>query len=160
MEGSALEDASLEALLPGVPSGSNLPRQTENPRLNRTAESIGSALGTTVGKFRSGMTLVQSRSEQTAREVTDTISQHAQSLTAAAVEQAERLGDVAEGKASEFLDSAQKQIDELREVARRGLVEARKQAAIAREEHPDRIDPGLCRPLFCARFRAQGLEIQ
>lgn len=136
LENSALENPSVEALLPGIPADENLPLREPNPRLNRTAETIGSALGTTVGKLRSGITLVQNRSEETARDVAGTISEQAQSLSAAAIEQAEHLGDIAEERASEFLDTAQEQWKALRETGLRGLQEARKQVAIAREEHP------------------------
>lgn len=150
-ENTALEDPSVEALLPGVPSSRSLP-PVENPRLNRTAETIGSALGTTVGKVRSGMTLVQTRSEEKAREVADTLSQHAQTVSAAAVEKAEHLGDVAEEKASELLDSAQQGWESLRETARRGLVEARKQVAVARDEHPVELILGFAALAFATGF--------
>ncbi len=149
---SILEDPSVEALLPGVPPRKELPSDSGNPRLNRTAETIGSALGATVGKLRSGMTVVQSRTEETARDVSDTISERAQSLSAAALEQAEHLGDIAEEKASELLDKAQEQWQALRETAQQGLTEARKQVAVAREERPVELILGIAALSFVAGF--------
>ena len=150
-ESAALEDPSVEPLLPDVPPDRTLPA-TENPRLNRTAESIGSALGTTVGKVRSGLTLVQARSEEKAREVADHLSQQAEAVSAAAIEKAEHLGDIAEEKASELLDSAQEGWESLRETARRGLIEARKQVAVAREEHPVELILGFAALAFTVGF--------
>lgn len=150
-ENTALDDPSVEALLPGVPDQPSLPRP-ENPRLNRTAESIGSALGSTVGKVRSGLTLVQTRSEEKAREVADNLSQRAEAVSASAIEKAEHLGDVAEEKAAQFLDSAQEGWESLRQTAQRGLAEARRQVAIAREEHPIELILGFAALAFAAGF--------
>jgi ElaB/YqjD/DUF883 family membrane-anchored ribosome-binding protein len=130
-------DPSVEALLPG-PSvdDAHLLREAHNPRLNRTAETIGSALGTTVGKLRSNLTLVQNRQMAAAHDITDAISERAQGLSAAAMEKAEQLGDVAEEKAGQLADAAQEQWTTLRANARRTVFRAREQAAILKEQKP------------------------
>lgn len=130
-------DASVEALLPG-PSveDTHLLPEAHNPRLNRTAESIGSALGSTVGKLRSGLTLVQKRPIAAGHGITDTISGRAQSISAAAIETAEHLGDIAEDKASQLADTAQYQWIKFRANARRVVVRSREQAAVLKEKKP------------------------
>lgn len=135
LENPALDDHSVEKLLAGLPPEPALPC-SENPRLNRTAENIGTALGTTVGKMRSGLSLVQTRPREMAHDFSQKLSQQAESLSAAAVERAEQLGDVAEEKVSLTFNAAQEQWASLRENARIRIIELRKQAAILRDEHP------------------------
>lgn len=135
LENPALDDHSVEKLLAGLPPEHTLPR-SENPRLNQTAENIGAALGTTIGKMRSGLSLVQTREREMAHDLSRKLSQQAEGLSAAAVEKAGQLGDIAEEKASMAFNAVQEQWDTLRERAGVRIVELRKRAAILRDEHP------------------------
>ena len=134
-EEPAVEDHSIDYLLAGFAPEGTLYR-SENPRLNRAAQSIGAAVGTAVGKMRSGLSLVQARERELARDLSQRVSEQAEGLSAAVVEKPEQFGDVAEEKASEFLDVAQEQWDKLSEQARQRLIELRTQAATLRDEHP------------------------
>lgn len=140
VENSTLEepivpDQGVDHLLAGIPSAGNLPRP-ENARLNRTAESIGTALGSTVVKMRSGLSLVQSREREIARDLSQRISQQTETLSAAVVERAEQFGDVAEEKASQLYDVAQQRWNDLNQAARNAVLDARKKATQLRDEHP------------------------
>jgi hypothetical protein len=111
-------------------------RSTVNVRLNRTAESIGAALGTTVGKVRSGLSLVVDREQELQRNLADTISGKTETFSAAATEKAERIGDIIEERATQIAITAQEQWDVISEKARERVVEFRRQAAVLRDEHP------------------------
>lgn len=136
LENSAT-DPSVEPLLPGpIVDDTHLLAEAHNPRLNRTAESIGSALGTTVGRLRSGLTLVQKRQGEATHGITEKISEQAHELSAAAIERAEQLGDVAEETAGRIADTAQQQWTVVRANTRRIVFRAREQAAVMKEEKP------------------------
>jgi hypothetical protein len=133
----APDEQSIDQLLAGLPpsADSTVPGQT-SPRLNRTAEGIGSALGTTVGRVRSGLTLVQRREREIARDLSETVSQQAENLSAAVVEQVDRITDVAEERVSQFTRALNEEMGVLRFRAATRIKELRKQAATARDEHP------------------------
>ncbi len=143
-EKSPLDAQSIDEILARFPSERELPLASDsarsfrpqNPRLNRTAENIGAALGTTVGRMRNGLSLVQSRQREITREVSDRPAQQAQAFTATAVEKVEELGDVVEEKASEFADFAQQGLGQIRRQARERITELRRQAVQLREERP------------------------
>lgn len=151
----ALDERSIDQLLAGFVPERTLPA-AQNPRWNRTAETIGRSLGGTVGRVRSNLSVVRDRERQIAREITDTLSEQAQSISAAAIEKAERLGDVVEERTSQILDTAQQQWDTLSEQARTRVVELRKQAATLRDEHP--LELVLCFAGFAFALGA-GLKI-
>lgn len=111
-------------------------RSTVNLRLNRTAETIGAALGTTVGRVRSGLSLVVDREQELQRNLADTISEKSETFSAAATEKAERISDILEERATQIAITAQEQWDALNERAREKVIELRRQAAVLREEHP------------------------
>jgi hypothetical protein len=133
----APDEQSIDQLLAGLPpsADSTVPGQT-SPRLNRTAESIGSALGTTVGRVRSGLTLVQRREREIARDLSQSLSQSAGDVSAAVVEHVDHITDVAEERVSQFTRTFNEELDVLRFRASSRMKELRKQAAIARDEHP------------------------
>lgn len=133
-----LDDRSVDQLLAGLSPERTLPRE-ENPRLNRTAETIGAALGTTVGKMRSGISLVQDRRREATQGISSTISQTSESLSAAAMEKAERLGDFAEEKVSALANSAQERWDVVSRATRNRVFELRQQAARARDREPIKV---------------------
>jgi ElaB/YqjD/DUF883 family membrane-anchored ribosome-binding protein len=135
LEELAVKDQGIEELLAGFTPERTLP-ESRNPRLNRTAESIGSALGTTVGKMRSGLSLVRDREQEMQRDLSETLSQKAETLSAAATEKAELFGDVVEEKASQVFNAAQEQWEAISEKTRERVVELRRQAAELRDEHP------------------------
>jgi ElaB/YqjD/DUF883 family membrane-anchored ribosome-binding protein len=153
LESATPADPSAEALLsgPSVESSRLLP-EAHNPRLHRTAESIGLALGTTVGKLRSGLALVQKRPLDAAHGLSGAISEQTQSLSAAAIENAEHLGDVVEEKASELASNAQAQWSAFRDNARRAIVRARERAAILKEEKPLHLVGAFAAAAFVVGF--------
>lgn len=133
----ALDEQSIDQLLAGLPSSvDSTVLGPTSPRLNRTAESIGSALGTTVGRVRSGLTLVQEREREMARDLSQTVSQQAENLSAAVVEHVDHLTDVAEERVFEFARTFNRQLDVLRFRANARMRELRRQATITRDEHP------------------------
>ncbi|HEY3928335.1 MAG TPA: hypothetical protein VGL89_08175 [Candidatus Koribacter sp.] len=145
-ERSPLDTQSIDELLAGFPPEQALPA-AQNPRLNQAAESIGSALGTTIGKVRHGISLVQNRQRSNGPSASERVSQQAETFTAAITEKAEQLGDLAEEKASEFVDmaqerwqrvsqTAQERWSEARRMARRRIVDVREQAAHLRDDRP------------------------
>ncbi len=135
LEEPAVTDQSIEEVLAGFTP----PRtyaSSYNPQLNRTAESIGTALGTAVGRMRSGLSLVREREQELQRDLTETLSEKAETLSAAATEKAEAFGDVVEEKASQLYTAAQEQWEFISEKTRDQVVEWRRQAAQLRDEHP------------------------
>jgi|NGEPerStandDraft_6_1074524.scaffolds.fasta_scaffold27441_5 ElaB/YqjD/DUF883 family membrane-anchored ribosome-binding protein len=135
LEEPAVSDQSIAEVLAGF-TPTRTSRGAYNPQLNRTAESIGTALGTAVGRMRSGLSLVHDREQELQRDMTETLSEKAETLSAAATEKAEALGDIVEEKASQLYTAAQEQWEFISEKTRDQVVEWRRQAAQLRDEHP------------------------
>jgi hypothetical protein len=131
----AVTEQSIEEVLAGF-TPTRTSSGTYNPQLNRTAESIGTALGTAVGRMRSGLSLVRDREQELQRDLTETLSEKAETLSAAATEKAEAFGDIVEEKASQFYTAAQEQWEFISEKSREQVIEWRRQAAQLRDEHP------------------------
>lgn len=129
-----LDDQGVDELLAGFPPERTLPR-TENPRLNRTAETIGSALGATVGRMRSGLSLVKVNRDG-GPGLTDKISQKAEDLSATVREQAGHLGDVVQDRTEELVRSTRQRWTELRATGREKVIEVRHRAAVLKQDHP------------------------
>lgn len=150
VEEVGLDTQSIDQLLAGIPSPEpELPR-AENERLNQAAETIGAALGTTVGKVRSGIEVVHDRQREMARtmseklaEQTQKVSDQAEALGAKVSEQAGELGDLTQAKAAELLDYTQQRWSDVRERAREQVNDARRRAAILRDEHPLELIAGF-----------------
>ena len=94
---------------------SNTTENAGNPRLNRTAEQIGTALGKTVSQVkrapetaRRGLHVVRNRAQEAQSNATDQLSSSASSLA-----------DTAQQRAREFATSAQQKARELTETTRR-----------------------------------------
>jgi ElaB/YqjD/DUF883 family membrane-anchored ribosome-binding protein len=128
LEEPAVTDQSIAEVLAGFTPTRTSPG-AYNPQLNRTAESIGTALGTAVGRMRSGLSLVHDREQELQRDLTKTLS-------AVATEKAEALGDIVEEKASQLYTAAQEQWEVISEKSREQVLEWRRQAAQLRDEHP------------------------
>ena len=149
-----LDDQSVEQLLAGFVQPDRTLPPAHNPRLNRTAESIGTALGSTVGRMRSGMSLVKGNLAETGMELTDKLSEkatdlsqkaagikesvrnQAQGFTSSLREQAGQFGDMVQDKTQQIVETTQASLEELRERARQRLIEARHRAAVLRQDHP------------------------
>ncbi len=141
-----LDNGSVDEMLAGFPAERTLP-EAGNPRLNRAAESIGTALGTTVGRMRNGLTLVkgnlgESSSEfgeqisEKAADLKSTVQHQAQDLSAAARAKAAEFGDVVQDTSEQLASIAQQRWAEMREIARQRLVMARNRAAVLKQDHP------------------------
>lgn len=135
LEEPIVHEQGVEELLAGFTPVRDY-RSTVNVRLNRTAETIGAALGTTVGKVRSGLSLVVDREQELQRNLSNTVSEKTETLAAAATEKAERVGDMIEERATQIAITAQEQWDAFRQNTTERVVELRKQAAVLRDEHP------------------------
>ena len=90
------------------------PENTGNPRLNRTAEQIGTALGKTVSQVkrapetaRRGLHVVRSRAQEAQSNATDQLSSSASSLADTAQQRARELADTTKRRASELADAAE-----------------------------------------------------
>ncbi|ABF39413.1 hypothetical protein Acid345_0408 [Candidatus Koribacter versatilis Ellin345] len=140
------DDRSVDELLAGFPADRSLP-EAGNPRLNRAAESIGGALGTTVGRVRNGLTLVKGNLVETSNQITEQISDKASAIKDKVESQAHDLNITARAKAAEFGDVvqgtseqlagiAERQWLELRQNARQRLIMARNRAAVLKQDHP------------------------
>ena len=164
-----LDDRSVDELLAGFPPDRTLP-PPHNPRLNRTAETIGNALGTTVGRMRNGLSLVKGSSTQAgsrvgeklsqtaadlkdkAADLTDSVRVRAQDLTATVRAKASELGDVAQDRTEQLMNTSQKQWANLRVNARERLIMARNRAAVLRQDHPLELIVGFAVSAFVIGF--------
>jgi ElaB/YqjD/DUF883 family membrane-anchored ribosome-binding protein len=131
-----LDTQSIDELLAGFPPPDRALPRADNPRLNQAAETIGSALGTTVGKVRNGLSIAYDRQREMSRNVTQKVSEQAESLTSSISQRAGELGDLTQEKATELLDVTQQRWDDVRDRARLRVDRMRRQAAVLREEHP------------------------
>lgn len=138
--GPPIKDAGLNApnvdeLLIGFPADRALP-QADNPRLNRTAESIGSALGTAVGRMRNGLSLVQYRGREVTRQVSDTVSEKSGTISATVLERVGQVGDIAEDRAARLLDAAGQRWNAIRRDSGAQIEEWRRRSLAYRDEYP------------------------
>jgi ElaB/YqjD/DUF883 family membrane-anchored ribosome-binding protein len=131
-----LDTQTIDELLAGFPPPERSLPRSENPRLNHAAESIGSALGTTVGRMRNGLSVVYDRQREMSRSVSQKVSAQAESLTSSISQRAGELGDLTQEKASELLDATQQRLATVRERGRIRFDRMRRQAVGLREEHP------------------------
>ena len=161
-----LDDQSVDELLAGFPPPDRTLPPPQNPRLNRTAESIGTALGSTVGRMRNGMSLVTGNLADTGASLSDKISQkasgisqkaadlqetvrtQAQDLTSSVRDRAGQFGDILQDKSEELAAATQEQLRQLRERARQRLIEARHRAAVLRQDHPLELIGGFAAAAF------------
>lgn len=137
-----LDTQSIDELLAGFPSDRELP-PAENARLTRTVESIGAALGSTVGKMRSGLSLVQNRRREMSEKLSHGVSRTTENLSATMLEKASEIGDVAEEKASKFYSSAQQQWEQLNRTTRERVLHLRRRTAALRDEYPLEVIGGF-----------------
>ena len=131
-----LDTQSIDELLAGFPPPERSLPRADNPRLNQAAESIGSALGTTVGKVRNGLSVVYDRQREISRNVSQKVSEQTESLTSSISQRAGELGDLTQEKATELLDVTQQRWMDVRYQARVQVGRMRRHAAVLREEHP------------------------
>jgi len=157
-----LDGQSVDELLAGFAADRSLP-EAGNPRLNRAAESIGSALGTTVGRMRNGLTLVKGNLVETGTEIRGQISEKAAEIRDKVESQAQDLGATARAKAAEFGDVvqdtseqiasiAERQWLELRENARQRLMMARNRTAVLKQDHPLELIAAFAASAFVLGF--------
>ena len=95
-----------------------------NPRLNRTAEQIGTALGKTVSQVkrapetaRRGLHVVRSRAQEAQSSTADQIATSASALADTAQQRAHEFANIAQQKARELADTADRRARELADVA-------------------------------------------
>ena len=145
-----LDTQSIDQLLAGIPDTQHALPRAENERLTQAAETIGSALGTTVGKVRSGIEVVHDRQREMARTLSEKlaeqkqkVSEQAEAIGARVSEQAGELGDRTQEKAAELLDLTQQRWNDVRDRTREQVTEARRRAAILRDEHPLELIAGF-----------------
>jgi ElaB/YqjD/DUF883 family membrane-anchored ribosome-binding protein len=153
------DDHSVDELLAGFPPPDRTLPQPYNPRLNRTAETIGSALGSTVGRMRNGLSLVKGgRSDsgpgltdqisQKASDLKDTVRSQAQDLTSTVREQAGQFGDMVQDKTQQLMETSQKGWQDFRVSSRQRLIQARHRAAVLRQDHPLELIGGFAATAF------------
>ena len=130
-----LDTQSIDELLAGFPPERSLPR-ANHPRLNQAAVNIGSALGTTVGRVRSGLSVASDRQRALSRNIAQAVSEKTESITASISQRAGELGDLTQEKASELLDYTQQTWTDARDRMNLRLNEMRRQASALRDEHP------------------------
>lgn len=145
-----LDTQNIDELLAGIPDAERALPRAQNDRLNQAAQTIGAALGTTVGKMRSGLEVVHDRQREMAQTLseklstqTHKVSEQAESISAKVSEQAGELGDLTQEKAAELLDYTQQRWNQARVRAREQVDVARRKAAILREEHPLELIAGF-----------------
>jgi ElaB/YqjD/DUF883 family membrane-anchored ribosome-binding protein len=108
----------------GEPYSSARFENTANPRLNRTAEQIGTALGKTVSQVkrapetaRRGLHVVRSRAQEAQSSAADQLSNSASSLADTAQQRAREFANSAQQKARELVDTADRRARELADAA-------------------------------------------
>src|ERR1051326_3045340 len=99
---------------------SRTPENTRNPRLNRTAEQIGTALGKTVSQVkrapetaRRGLHVVRNRAQEAESNATDRKSTSASSLANTAQQRARELATTTQQRARELADTTKRRASEL-----------------------------------------------
>lgn len=104
---------------PSTPLGT-----TANPRLNRTAEQIGTALGKTVSQVkrapenaRRGLHVVRDRAQEAQSSAADQLSSSASSLADTSQQRAREFATAAQQKARELADTADRRARELADAA-------------------------------------------
>ncbi len=95
-----------------------------NPRLNRTAEQIGTALGKTVSQVkrapetaRRGLHVVRSRAHEAQSNATDQLSSSASTLADTAQQRARDFANTAQQKTRELADTTSRRARELADAA-------------------------------------------
>jgi ElaB/YqjD/DUF883 family membrane-anchored ribosome-binding protein len=103
---------------------SNREQISVNPRLNRTAEQIGSVLGKTVSQVkrapdtaRRGMHVVRSRAQEAQSNAADQLSSSASSLADTAQQRAREFANTAQLKARELKETTSRRARELADAA-------------------------------------------
>lgn len=117
-----------------------------NPRLNQTAENIGSAVGSTVREMKSRFRVVKGGAQESISSTTDDLKQRAGETVEQAKQRASEVVQQASNKASEVLDSAKERasaaMDTVRAKASESMQSARNRAAYLKEEYPMQVVMG------------------
>lgn len=117
-----------------------------NPRLNQTAESIGTAVGSTVREMKSRFRVVKGGAQESIWSTTDDLKQRAGETVEQAKQRASEAVQQASSKASEVLDNAKERasaaMDTARAKASESMQAARNRAAYLKEEYPMQVVMG------------------
>ena len=154
--------------------GSTTPESLGNPRLNRTAEQIGTALGKTVSQVkrapetaRRGLHVVRSRAQEAQSSATDQLSSSASSLADSAQQRAREFANTAQQRARELADTTKRRASELADAAEeRGRVlldkadELSDKVAERSKELRDQLEARTREARAQARLKAQQARLQ
>jgi ElaB/YqjD/DUF883 family membrane-anchored ribosome-binding protein len=145
-----------------------------NPRLNRTAEQIGTALGKTVSQVkrapetaRRGLHVVRNRAQEAQSNATDQLSSSASSLADTAQQRAREFASTAQQRARELADTTKRRAGELADAAEeRGRVlldkadELSDRVAERGKELRDQLEARTREARAQARLKAQQARLQ
>jgi len=151
-----------------------MPENTGNPRLNRTAEQIGTALGKTVSQVkrapetaRRGLHVVRSRAQEAQSNAGDQLASSASSLADSAQQRAREFANTAQQRARDLADTTKRRASELADAAEeRGRVlldkadELSDKVAERGKELRDQLEARTREARAQARLKAQQARLQ
>lgn len=141
------DEVSPRALPRDVPPA--LPEEASpanNPRLNQTAENIGTAVGSTVREMKSRFRVVKGGAQESISSTTEDLKQRAGETVEQVKQRASEAVQQASSKASEVLDAAKQRASAAMDTARTKVSDsmqaARNRAAYLRDEYPLQVVMG------------------